>query len=97
MIVGGIHATALLDAGIPVHRVAERIGDDPAVVLRNYAKRKRAKKADESLTGTLAAIARGFLGSSSIWVPIGSMFALRSMATQAKRLISRERKGGRVV
>lgn len=59
----GVHATALLDAGIPVHRVAERIGDDPAVVLRNYAKRKRAKRADESLSTTLAALAIGFLGS----------------------------------
>jgi integrase len=58
----GVHATALLDAGIPVHRVAERIGDDPAVVLRNYAKRKRAKRADESLSTTLAALATGFLG-----------------------------------
>ena len=28
-------ATALLDAGIPVHTVAQRIGDDPAVLLRN--------------------------------------------------------------
>lgn len=59
----GVHATALLDAGIPVHRVAERIGDDPAVVLRNYAKRKRAKRADESMSTTLAALANGFLGS----------------------------------
>ncbi|MEH2501558.1 integrase [Bradyrhizobium sp. AZCC 1578] len=59
----GIHATALLDAGIPVHRVAERIGDDPAVLLRNYAKRKRAKRADESMSTTLAMIASGFLGS----------------------------------
>jgi integrase len=59
----GVHATALLDAGIPVHRVAERIGDDPAVVLRNYAKRKRAKRTDESLSTTLAALASGFLGS----------------------------------
>ncbi|MET3907105.1 integrase [Bradyrhizobium sp. S3.3.6] len=58
----GVHATALLDAGIPVHRVAERIGDDPAVVLRNYAKRKRAKRADESMSTTLAALATGFLG-----------------------------------
>ncbi|MBR0871396.1 site-specific integrase [Bradyrhizobium tropiciagri] len=57
----GVHATALLDAGIPVHRVAERIGDDPAVLLRNYAKRKRSKGADESLAQTLAAIAGGFL------------------------------------
>jgi integrase len=59
----GVHATALLDAGIPVHRVAERIGDDPAVVLRNYAKRKRSKHADESLSTTLADFATGFLGS----------------------------------
>src|SRR6185295_1182049 len=42
----GVHATALLDAGIPVHRVAERIGDDPAVLLRNYTKRRRTKDAD---------------------------------------------------
>ena len=27
----GIHSTALLDAGIPVHTVAQRIGDDPAI------------------------------------------------------------------
>ena len=59
----GIHATALLDAGLPVHRVADRIGDDPAVLLRNYAKRKRAKTADESMTTTLATIAGGFLRS----------------------------------
>jgi len=30
----GIHATALLDAGIPPHTVAQRIGDDPTTVLR---------------------------------------------------------------
>jgi integrase len=42
-----IHSTALLDAGIPVHTVAQRIGDDPAVLLRNYAKRKRSKKASQ--------------------------------------------------
>lgn len=29
----GIHATALLDAGIPVHTVAQRIGDDDPAVL----------------------------------------------------------------
>ena len=34
----GIHSTALLDAGIPVHTVAQRIGDDPAILLRNYTK-----------------------------------------------------------
>jgi integrase len=37
----GIHATLLRDKGVPVHTVAERIGHDPAVLLRNYAKRKR--------------------------------------------------------
>src|SRR5882724_5707673 len=57
----GIHATALLDAGIPVHTVAQRIGDDPAVLLRNYAKRKRTAKADTSLNDAIAAHAAGFL------------------------------------
>ena len=57
----GIHTTALLDPGIPVHTVAQRIGDDPAVVLRNYAKRKRSKKADESLSNAITALAAGFL------------------------------------
>ncbi|WP_154071644.1 tyrosine-type recombinase/integrase [Bradyrhizobium lablabi] len=59
----GIHATALLDAGIPVHTVAQRIGDDPAVVLRNYAKRTRSKNADTSLSNAIEALAAGFLGS----------------------------------
>ncbi|MDI4231426.1 site-specific integrase [Bradyrhizobium sp. Arg237L] len=58
----GIHSTALLDAGIPVHTVAQRIGDDPAVLLRNYAKRKRSKKANQSVAAAIAAIASGFLG-----------------------------------
>jgi integrase len=59
----GIHATALLDAGIPVHTVAQRIGDDPAILLRNYAKRKRSKQADKSLTAALNALSSGFHGS----------------------------------
>jgi integrase len=59
----GIHATALLDAGIPVHTVAQRIGDDPAVLLRNYAKRKRTKKADDNLASAIGAFAASFLGS----------------------------------
>jgi integrase len=59
----GIHATALLDAGIPVHTVAQRIGDDPAVLLRNYAKRKRTKNADVSLSNAIEALAASFLGS----------------------------------
>lgn len=46
----GIHSTALLDAGIPVHTVAQRIGDDPAVLLRNYTKRKRLRQASDKPT-----------------------------------------------
>jgi integrase len=57
----GIHTTALLDAGIPVHTVAQRIGDDPAVVLRNYAKRKRTKTADANLAHAIGKLAAGFL------------------------------------
>jgi integrase len=38
----GIHSTALLDAGIPVHTVAQRIGDDPAVLLRTGLERRMA-------------------------------------------------------
>jgi integrase len=57
----GIHATALLDAGIPVHTVAQRLGDDPAVLLRNYAKRKRTKTADASVSSAVAAFSAGFL------------------------------------
>jgi integrase len=57
----GIHATLLLDRGIPVHVVAERIGDDPAVLLRNYAKGKRQNTADNSVTSAIAALSAGFL------------------------------------
>ncbi|MGX1352995.1 integrase [Bradyrhizobium elkanii] len=60
----GIHSTALLDAGVPVHRVAQRIGDDPAVLLRNYTKRKRSAEADEKLSATIAGMAAGFLGGN---------------------------------
>lgn len=59
----GIHTTALLDAGIPVHTVAQRIGDDPAVLLRNYAKRRRSQEADKKLAETINSIAAGFLGT----------------------------------
>jgi integrase len=59
----GIHSTALLDAGIPVHTVAQRIGDDPATLLRNYTKRKRSKTADKNLSDVIAGLAAGFLGS----------------------------------
>jgi integrase len=57
----GIHSTALLDALIPVHRVAHRIGDDPATLLRNYTKRKRSKAADKNLSDAIAGLAAGFL------------------------------------
>jgi integrase len=59
----GIHSTALLDAGIPVHTVAQRIGDDPATLLRNYAKRKRSTTANEKLAAAISGLATGFLGS----------------------------------
>jgi integrase len=57
----GIHSTALLDAGIPVHAVAQRIGDDPATLLRNYVKRKRSKQADQNVASAIAAFSTGFL------------------------------------
>jgi integrase len=63
----GTHATLLLDRGVPVHVVAERIGDDPAVLLRNYAKRKRQRgdspTMDASVSAVIGALAAGFLGS----------------------------------
>jgi integrase len=59
----GVHATALLDAGIPVHTVAQRIGDDPATLLKVYTKRKRTLKADKSLSNAIAELAAGFLKS----------------------------------
>jgi integrase len=59
----GIHSTALLDAGIPVHTVAQRIGDDPAILLRNYTKLRRSKRADERLSETIATLSAGFLKS----------------------------------
>lgn len=57
----GIHSTALLDAGIPVHTVAQRIGDDPATLLRSYTKLRRSKRANERLSETIAGLAAGFL------------------------------------
>ncbi|MGM4870682.1 hypothetical protein AB7645_05575 [Bradyrhizobium sp. 956_D2_N1_5] len=57
----GIHTTALLDAGMPVDLVAQRLGDDPAVLLRNYSKRKRSKDAKEKFASALTALAAGFL------------------------------------
>jgi integrase len=57
----GIHSTAQLDAGIPVHTVAQRIGDDPATLLRSYTKRKRSKTADAKLSDAIGALTAGFM------------------------------------
>ena len=59
----------LLDAGVPVHVVAARIGDDPATLLRICA--KRTKKADKSAADVIAALSAGVLGGMS-WELIGS-------------------------
>jgi integrase len=53
------HSTALLDRGIPVHVVAKRIGDDPATLLRSYA--KRTTKADAKAAEAIAALSKGVL------------------------------------
>jgi integrase len=58
----GVHATALLDVLTPLNQVAQRLGDDPAVLLRNYMKRKHSKQADQSLSDALAKLSAGFLG-----------------------------------
>jgi len=46
-----------------VRTAAQRIGDAPAVLLRNYAKRKRPQEADKKLSETINSIAAGFLGT----------------------------------
>jgi integrase len=56
----GTHETLLLDAGVPVHVVADRCGHDPAVLLRTYAKRTR--KADTSAAAVIGALSKGVLG-----------------------------------
>ena len=55
----GSHETALLDAGIPVHVVADRCGHDPAVLLRSYA--KRTKKADKSAADIIGSLSKAIL------------------------------------
>jgi integrase len=57
----GVDATALLDAGIPLHTVAQRIGDDPATLLRHYTKTKRTEKADDALTSAISEMTARFL------------------------------------
>jgi len=55
----GSHATLLLDAGMAVHAVAQRLGHDPAVLLRSYAKRSR--KADSSAAVAIGGLLKGAL------------------------------------
>jgi integrase len=56
----GSHETVLLDAGVSVHVVAERCGHDPAVLLRNYA--KRTKKAHAAAADVIGALSASILG-----------------------------------
>lgn len=49
----------MLDAGVPMHVVAGRCGHDPAVLLRDYAKRTR--KADTRAAAAIDALAKGVL------------------------------------
>jgi integrase len=55
----GSHGTALLDAGVPVHVVAARLGHDAAVLLKAYAKRN--KKADTSAAAVIGELSKGIL------------------------------------
>jgi hypothetical protein len=48
------HGTWLLDQGEPVHVVAKRLGHDPSVLLRVYA--KRTQKGDEDAASTIGAM-----------------------------------------
>lgn len=53
------HETILLDRGVPIHVVAKRCGHDPAVLMRNYAKRN--KKADTSASDVIQTLSKGAL------------------------------------
>jgi integrase len=55
----GTHSTTLLDKGVPVHVVAKRIGDDPATLLRSYA--KRTKKSDANAANVIGTLTKGVL------------------------------------
>jgi integrase len=50
------HGTWLLDQGTPVHVVAKRLGHDPSVLLRVYA--KRTQKGDEAAADTIGHLTR---------------------------------------
>jgi hypothetical protein len=91
----GTHKTLLLDRGVPVHVVAARCGHDPAVLLRNYA--KRTAKAD-----TNAASVIGKSRKECAW-HLKTNFGTQMCPTLClvmhctKCLILLQRKGGRVV
>ena len=53
------YGTYLLDQGTPVHTVAKRLGHDPAVLLKVYA--KRTQKGDETAAETTGQLTRGLL------------------------------------
>jgi hypothetical protein len=67
-------------------KVAQRIGDDPATLLRNYVKRKRSKQADQSLAATLGNLSSSFL-APVIFATIGLVISavIRLMAANAAR------------
>jgi hypothetical protein len=58
---GGVHATAVLDAGIPVDSVARCIGDDAGTTASGGGPRKMAN--------VLARFRRGIFGEIRIWAP----------------------------
>jgi integrase len=53
------HGTALLDRGVSVRTVAERLGHDPALLLRVYA--KRTKKSDAAAANIIGTMTKGLL------------------------------------
>jgi integrase len=53
------HGTLLLDRGVGVHTVAERLGHDPALLLRVYA--KRTKKSDTMAADIIGTMTKGVL------------------------------------
>ena len=53
------HATALLNAGVPIHVAAARLGHSPAVMLSTYA--KWTKGADATAVAVIGDLAKGVL------------------------------------
>lgn len=53
------HATILLNKGVAIHTVAARLGDDPAVLLKWYAKRNR--QSDSAAAGVIGSLTSGVL------------------------------------